>query len=74
MAIAGKAEVTAITSAARRLHEEARGHVALARQHQKRARTLHAELEKLQNACVDLGIEVDFDFQGPDHTSPRREK
>lgn len=55
-----QAPATAIAQAARRLHQEAKGHMRLARQHRQRAATLYAEVEQLAISCQGLGIELDL--------------
>jgi hypothetical protein len=61
MATTGEAQATQIAKAARRLHQEAKGHTKLANQHRNRAATLHRDVEELKNVLAAAGIKLEFD-------------
>lgn len=57
----GQAQTTPIVKAARRLHQEAKGHMKLSNQHRQRAATLHRDVEELRVTLAKMGVELKFE-------------
>lgn len=61
MATTGQAPTTPIVQAARRLHQEAKGHTKLANQHRQRAKTLHKDVDQMREQLKAMGIDLVLD-------------